>query len=89
MSKGQVRITLKAYDHRALDVAAGKICETVKRTGEKYLDLYLFLQKLKNLLYLELYTNIRMLVNNSKEELTRDLSILKTQVKRRLMLLLI
>ena len=33
MSKGQVRITLKAYDHRALDVAAGKICETVKRTG--------------------------------------------------------
>ena len=33
MSKGQVRITLKAYDHRSLDVAAGKICETVKRTG--------------------------------------------------------
>ena len=33
MSKGQVRITLKAYDHRVLDVAAGKICETVKRTG--------------------------------------------------------
>ena len=33
MSKGQVRITLKAYDHRVLDVATGKICETVKRTG--------------------------------------------------------
>ena len=33
MSKGQVRITLKAYDHRVLDVAAGKIVETVKRTG--------------------------------------------------------
>ncbi len=31
--EGQVRITLKAYDHRVLDVAAGKICETVKRTG--------------------------------------------------------
>ena len=33
MSKEMVRITLKAYDHRVLDVAAGKICETVKRTG--------------------------------------------------------
>jgi len=33
MSKGQVRITLKAYDHRLLDLAAGKICETTKRTG--------------------------------------------------------
>ncbi len=31
MSK--VRIKLKAYDHRILDVAAAKIVETVKRTG--------------------------------------------------------
>ena len=31
MSK--VRIKLKAYDHRVLDVAAVKIVETVKRTG--------------------------------------------------------
>lgn len=31
MSK--VRIKLKAYDHRVLDVAAVKIVDTVKRTG--------------------------------------------------------
>jgi small subunit ribosomal protein S10 len=31
MSK--VRIRLKAYDHRVLDTAVGKILETVKRTG--------------------------------------------------------
>ena len=31
MSK--VRIRLKAYDHRALDKAAAKLIETVKRTG--------------------------------------------------------
>lgn len=31
MSK--VRIKLKAYDHRILDVAAAKIVDTVKRTG--------------------------------------------------------
>lgn len=33
MSNNKVRINLKAYDHRLLDVAASKIVETVKRTG--------------------------------------------------------
>ena len=33
MSSNKVRITLKAYDHRTLDQACGKIVETVKRTG--------------------------------------------------------
>ena len=33
MSNSKVRINLKAYDHRLLDLAAGKIVETVKRTG--------------------------------------------------------
>lgn len=31
MSK--IRINLKAYDHRSIDLAAGKIVEIVKRTG--------------------------------------------------------
>ena len=29
----KIRIRLKAYDHRVLDQAAGRIVETVKRTG--------------------------------------------------------
>ncbi len=33
MSKGRIRIRLKAYDHRILDNAATKIVETVKRSG--------------------------------------------------------
>ena len=33
MSSSKVRINLKAYDHRILDIAASKIVETVKRTG--------------------------------------------------------
>jgi len=33
MTTTKVRINLKAYDHRILDQAAGKIVETVKRTG--------------------------------------------------------
>ena len=35
MSNTKVRINLKAYDHRLLDIAAGKIVETVKRLGGK------------------------------------------------------
>ena len=33
MSNTKVRINLKSYDHRLIDLAAAKICETVKRTG--------------------------------------------------------
>ena len=33
MTNSKVRINLKAYDHRLLVVAAGKIIETVKRRG--------------------------------------------------------
>ncbi len=33
MSSNKVRINLKAYDHRVIDLAAGKIVDTVKRTG--------------------------------------------------------
>lgn len=35
MSKSKVRINLKAYDDKILDLAAGKIVETVKRLGGK------------------------------------------------------
>ena len=33
MPKGRIRIRLKAYDHRILDQAAGRIVEAVKKTG--------------------------------------------------------
>ena len=33
MAKSKVRINLKAYDHRLIDLAAQKIVDTVKRTG--------------------------------------------------------
>lgn len=33
MASEKVRIRLKAYDHRVLDKAAGRIVETIKRTG--------------------------------------------------------
>ena len=33
MSNSKVRINLKAFDHRLLDVSASKIVDTVKRTG--------------------------------------------------------
>ena len=33
MSNSKVRINLRAYDHRLLDLASAKIVDTVKRTG--------------------------------------------------------
>lgn len=33
MANEKIKIRLKAYDHRVLDKAAGKIVETIKRTG--------------------------------------------------------
>ena len=33
MSNSKVRINLKSYDHRLLDLSASKIVDTVKRTG--------------------------------------------------------
>jgi len=33
MSKNKVRINLRAFDNKILDLAAGKIVETVKRLG--------------------------------------------------------
>lgn len=35
MSKSKVRINLRAYDNKILDLSAGKIVETVKRLGGK------------------------------------------------------
>lgn len=35
MAKSKVRINLKAYDNKILDLAAGRIVETVKRLGGK------------------------------------------------------
>ena len=33
MARQQIRIKLKAYDHRLLDQSAGEIVDTAKRTG--------------------------------------------------------
>ena len=35
MQKQSIRIRLKAFDHRLLDVSAKEIVETVKRTGAR------------------------------------------------------
>jgi small subunit ribosomal protein S10 len=35
MASQVMRITLKAYDHKLIDQSAGKIIETVKKTGDQ------------------------------------------------------
>ena len=47
MASQVMRITLKAYDHQLVDQSAAKIIETVKKTGTKVVDRYLFQQRRK------------------------------------------
>lgn len=35
MKRGKIRIRLKAFDHRLIDISASQIVETVKRTGAR------------------------------------------------------
>ena len=83
MSKEKVRINLKAYDHQLLDVAAGKIVETVKRTGGEIsgpVPLPTEIEKVTVLRAVHKYKDAR-----EQFERRRDLSILRTQAKKLLM----
>ena len=59
MASQVMRITLKAYDHKLIDQSAGKIIETVKKTGSKVSGpLPLRLRK-RLLQFLEQYTSTK------------------------------
>ena len=40
MQSQKIRIRLKAYDHKLLDVSVGEIVETAKRTGARVAGRY-------------------------------------------------
>ena len=75
MSK-KVRIRLKAYDHRVLDVACTKIIDAIKRSGGEISGPVPLPTEI------EKYTILRAV---HKEELTKDLLISKIQVRKLLM----
>ena len=51
MDKQNIRIHLRAYDNKILDLSTEEIVNTAKRTGAQVKGLYLYLQELKNILY--------------------------------------
>ena len=80
MANKKIRIRLKAYEHRTLDTAAGKIVETATRTGATVAGNVVSTQ-----LFVRL-TNIKILANNLKCVHTNVSSTLSTQLKKQLTL---
>ena len=72
MDNQNIRIRLKAFDHRVLDQTTMEIVSTAKRTGANVKDPYLCRLLLKNLLYSNLLTLIKNLEINLNLELTND-----------------
>ena len=82
MANQVIRITLKAYDHQLIDQSAKKIIETAKKTGAQVSVRYLFQQRRKLLLFLELFTSTRIQESSSSRELIRDLSMYYHHLRR-------
>ena len=51
MDKQNIRIHLRAYDNKILDLSTIEIINTAKRTGAQVKDQYLYQQKKKFLQY--------------------------------------
>ena len=75
MSSKKANIKLKAFDHKKIDDACTTIIDTVKRTGGRVSGPVPLPTDIES---------IKILVNNLKRERIKDLSLLKTQVRRRL-----
>ena len=70
MKEQNIRIRLKAYDHRVLDTSAKEILETAKRTGADVKAL-LNTTRIEEFTVLRALILIRKVANNLKLELTR------------------
>ena len=72
MASQVMRITLKAYDHKLIDQSAGKIIETVKKTGSKVSGPVRCRLRKRLLQFLEQYTSTKIQESSSSREHTRD-----------------
>ena len=53
MTNQRIRIRLKSFDHRVLDISSTEIVETAKRTGARVSGQFLYQQESKDLLLIE------------------------------------
>ena len=66
MDSQNIRIRLKAFDHRVLDQSTGEIVNTAKRTGAQVRGLYLCRTVFKNSQSYVARTWIKKVVNSSR-----------------------
>ena len=69
----RIRIKLKSYDSRIIDLSCEKIIDTAVKLVPRLLDLFLYLLKLKDLLLLEGLLSIKDLENSLNLELIKEL----------------
>jgi len=67
MANNKIRIRLKSFDHKILDASAEKIITSAKKSGAQVVGPVPLPTEKESL---ELFTNIKIHVNNLKLELT-------------------
>ena len=72
MASQVMRITLKAYDHQLIDQSAGKIIDTVKKTGSKVSGPVPLPTKKEIITILRAVHKYKDSESNSSKELIRD-----------------
>ena len=72
MDKQNIRIHLRAYDNKILDLSTIEIINTAKRTGAQVKDQFLCQQKKKFSQYYDHHIQIRKAENNLKPGHTKD-----------------
>ena len=82
MASQVMRITLKAYDHQLVDQSAGKIIETVKKTGSKVSGPVPLPTKKEVVTILRAVHKYKIPESSSSRELIRDSSISQARARR-------
>ena len=72
MDKQDIRIRLRAFDSKLLDLSTSDIINTAKRTGAKVRGPIPLPTRMKDLLLIDPLSLIKKVENNLKSELIKD-----------------
>ena len=72
MENQNIRIHLKAYDNKILDLSTEEIVNKTKRTGHRLKDQFHYLQELRDILFYVHHILIKKVENSLSQEHIRD-----------------
>ena len=72
MENQNIRIHLKAYDNKILDLSTEEIVNTAKRTGAQVKGPIPYQQELRDIQFLDLLILTKRVESNLSQELTKD-----------------